>query len=71
MDVAIRQLDAAELDLVAGGGVGADLVKVAVGLIGGLAGGPILAAAGVALTIVTQAALNEPAQPWVDTGWTD
>jgi hypothetical protein len=71
MEIAIRELDHSELDLVAGGSVLGDLVKVGVGLIGGLAGGPILAATGVALTIVAQAALNEPAQPWVDTGWTD
>jgi hypothetical protein len=66
MDTGIRQLDAAELDLVAGGGLGASLIKIGVTLIGNLAGSPIVAAAAAALANVVEAAVNAPPQPWVE-----
>jgi hypothetical protein len=71
MEIAIRELDHSELDLVAGGGVGWSLIKVAAGLFGNLAGGPILAATGVALANVVEAAVNEPSIGYVDDGTRD
>jgi len=71
MDVAIRQLDAAELDLVAGGGLGWNLVKIGAALVGNLAGGPVGAATAAGLASLAEAAANEPPQPWFDDGTTD
>jgi hypothetical protein len=45
MVLEIRQLDAAELTAVAGGGAASDVGKIGWGLAGGLIGGPVAAAA--------------------------
>jgi hypothetical protein len=58
MDVAIRQLDAAELAAVAGGSVASDLGKIAWSVAGGLIGGPLGAAAGAATYVVTNSFLD-------------
>jgi len=71
MDAAIRQLDDAELDLVAGGGLGWNLIKIGAALVGSLAGGPILGATGAALASLGEAAAAQPSIGWVDTGQTD
>ena len=72
MEIAIRELDCSELDLVAGGGLGWNLVKIAASLVGGLAGGPILAATGAALASLGEAAANEPTKiGWFDDGTRD
>jgi hypothetical protein len=71
MDSGIRQLDAAELDLVAGGGVGWNLIKIGAALVGNLAGGPVGAATAAGLATVVEAAVNSPPLPWFDDGTTD
>jgi len=71
METAIRELDYSELDLVAGGGLGWNLIKIAAGLIGGLAGGAIRAATGAAMASLGEAAAAQPSIGWVDTGQTD
>jgi hypothetical protein len=58
MDVAIRQLDAAELTAVAGGGVLSDLGKIGYGLAGGLIGGGVVAATSAAFYVVANSFLD-------------
>jgi hypothetical protein len=58
MNVAIRELDAAELAAASGGSVASDLGKIAWGLTGGLAGGAVAGAAAAGFYIVTNAFLD-------------
>jgi hypothetical protein len=58
MDVAVRQLDAAELTAVAGGGAVSDLGKIEWGLTGGLIAGPVGAAAGATFYVLASSLLD-------------
>jgi hypothetical protein len=58
MDVAVRQLDAAELTAVAGGGAVSDLGKIGWGLTGGLIGGPVAAAAAATFYVLASSFLD-------------
>jgi hypothetical protein len=58
MDSGIRQLDAAELTAVAGGGVASDLGKIGWGLTGALIGGSVAAAACVGAFVIANAFLD-------------
>jgi hypothetical protein len=71
MEIAIRELNDSELDLVAGGGLGWNLIKIGAALIGNLAGGPVGAATAAGLASLCEAAAAEPSIGWVDTGQTD
>jgi hypothetical protein len=53
--VSVRELTDTELATVAGGGTGFDLLKIAGGLIGALAGGPWGAAAGASTVVMVGA----------------
>ena len=55
MDVAIRELDAAELDIVAGGNKAWDLAKIWTAAVGSVIGGPVLGALGATAVIGIQA----------------
>lgn len=59
MNVAIRELDTAELAAVSGGNVASDLGKIAWGLTGALCGGSIAGAASAAIYILGSAFLNK------------
>ena len=71
MEIVIRELDYSELDLVSGGGLGWNLIKIGAALVGSLAGGPILGATGAALASLGEAAAAEPSIGWVDDGTRD
>ncbi len=63
MDVAIRELNAAELDIVAGGSAW-DMVKIWAGaVVSAIGGGPIGAAIAATTVIGIQAAHNNPYVP--------
>ncbi len=63
MDMAIRQLDAAELDMVAGGNKMWDLAKIWVGAACSAIAGPFGAALGASAVIGIQAAHENPYIP--------
>jgi hypothetical protein len=58
MDVAIRQLDAAELAAVTGGNVASDLGKIGWGLTAGFIGGAVAGAGAAAFYVLTDAFFN-------------
>ncbi len=63
MNVGIRELDAFELDIVAGGNKVWDLAKIWVGAIGSVIGGPVVAALGASAVIGIQFAHENPYIP--------
>jgi hypothetical protein len=63
MDLAIRELDAAALDIVAGGNKAWDLAKIWAGVIGSVVAGPVGGGLAASAVIGVQAAHENPYVP--------